>query len=862
MRLQRIKVKGFLGHQREAEVDFSDADLWLVHGANGSGKSSFWDALMYAFFTKKRGGINLTDLIHDHEPKAEICVEFILNGQIFQICCEIKKHGRNNRILQILNGGGWRTIANSDREVSDWMKKELQISPETFTSAILLQQGKADAFFDADAPKRKEVLLELLNLRFYRKLGELAAGKRKEANKEREKLVVELEGLLNPSMANIETQKNLIDEAAVLLGTLKENRKAKETEEQNAQNAKDCQDKIDEIESEQKKIAGLVERATQIEANAQQFQKLERVLLPLESFWQAQEAIKTKQRELEKFSEILQRRTEIENDFVRYEILRENLPKLHQLKKDKENLREAKNKRDETRNNLEDLNSEVEKLRESVAELKIEFDEKETAKKSIQNDLTEIEKYLHALRQMLETRSQTDGAAECAFCGSELKTVEAKARLAHKHETWEKEIGELDAEKESLLQKFSKIESEVKDIKSEWENADGNFHQANNSLTGITAKFNFEKGEVEKCQNHLRESLEKAGKWADELENLEILVGEYNDLRDLRNVSSENSELQKALAEESKVQGIVSLLESQIIEHREKIPPYFSSACENKTEFEELRRKKSELQNAETEAENLRQARERQIGLQSDLKTWRGELEKIPTAHCRSIVEVSAELFEINEKINLQNDEIKTAEKELGNLENLQKNYADKEIKLKQAAREFELWEKLAKALGKGKNGLESVLVQKAQEQIKLGANDILRRLSKMRFELDLKDVSENELEIRVQDNHTHSSRPFENFSGGEKFCVAVSLALAVGQVANKGRTAQTLIIDEGFGSLDEGNRKSLVSEFRSLSIDILQGGCVIVVSHQDDFCEAFMNRYRLGKDEQGFTEVRRNESF
>ncbi len=858
MRLQRIKIGGFLGHQNESEIDFSSAGLWLVHGANGSGKSSFWDALMYAFFKKARGGINLTDLIHDREPKAQICVEFVLNGQLFQIDCEIKRRGNNSHFLREKSGDDLRTIAKGN-EIKSWVDKNLKMTAETFTSGVLLEQGEADAFFKADASKRKGVLLDLLNLRFYRNLGIRAADQRKEYKRKRDDLDVELKNLPNPLAEEITTQGKLIEEANTLLKNLEGKCEAKETEKRNAQEAQVWQTDIEKKEAEQNQIAGLVEQAAQIETNAQCFRELERVLSPLQNFWQAHGTIEEKKSELAQFAEILRRRDEIEKDFIQYETLRENLPKLHQLKKGEENLREAKRKHDEIERNLATLNLEVEGLVDKTAKLKAAFDTKEIEKETVREKLAEIDKQIHSKRQMLETRNETTSAAECAFCGGELETEKAKARLAHKHETWEKEIDELETEKEKLSQNFSEIESEAKQSKTEWENAKIDLRKIENSLIGVSKDFGFAEEKIKECQKGLQESLEKADDWADKLDNLEILANEFNDLK---NAPNENGELRKALIEESKAHGIVSLLERQIIEHRSKISPKFLSACENRDELEEIKSKKSKLQNAEADENNLREAYDRQKGIEGELKTLREQLEKIPSEHQRSVAEVIVELSEISQKIDLQKGEVANVKNDLKNLEHQQKTYAAKENEFGQAAREFDLWKKLAEALGKGKNGLEAVLVQKAQEQIKLGANDILRCLSRMRFEIDLKDVSENELEIRVQDNQTNSSRPFENFSGGEKFCVAVSLALAIGQTANKGRTAQTLIIDEGFGALDEENRGLLVDEFRKLSTDILQGGCVIAVSHQDDVCEAFMNRYRLGKDEQGFIEVRRNESF
>ena len=65
-----------------------------------------------------------------------------------------------------------------------------------------------------------------------------------------------------------------------------------------------------------------------------------------------------------------------------------------------------------------------------------------------------------------------------------------------------------------------------------------------------------------------------------------------------------------------------------------------------------------------------------------------------------------------------------------------------------------------------------------------------------------------------------------------------------------------TLIIDEGFGALDNNRRELLVEELGRLSRDVLQGGRVIVVSHQDDVKEKFGNRFLLSKTGDGLTSV------
>ena len=119
----------------------------------------------------------------------------------------------------------------------------------------------------------------------------------------------------------------------------------------------------------------------------------------------------------------------------------------------------------------------------------------------------------------------------------------------------------------------------------------------------------------------------------------------------------------------------------------------------------------------------------------------------------------------------------------------------------------------------------------------------------------------DQELEIYAQDNSQPGmpKRPFEYLSGGEKFRVAISLAVAIGQSITGGRTVDTLIIDEGFGSLDEVNRDNLVKELTRLSDEVLSGGRVIIVSHEEDFCGEFALRLRISKGVDGFVKVERH---
>jgi DNA repair exonuclease SbcCD ATPase subunit len=80
--------------------------------------------------------------------------------------------------------------------------------------------------------------------------------------------------------------------------------------------------------------------------------------------------------------------------------------------------------------------------------------------------------------------------------------------------------------------------------------------------------------------------------------------------------------------------------------------------------------------------------------------------------------------------------------------------------------------------------------------------------------------------------------------SGSQRFRVAVSLALGIGQYASRAhRPIESVIIDEGFGCLDRNGRQVMIQELQNLRGHLQ---CVLLVSHQEEFADAFSDGYRF----------------
>ena len=179
------------------------------------------------------------------------------------------------------------------------------------------------------------------------------------------------------------------------------------------------------------------------------------------------------------------------------------------------------------------------------------------------------------------------------------------------------------------------------------------------------------------------------------------------------------------------------------------------------------------------------------------------------------------------------------------------------ERQLGEAERNHTLHDRLVGLLGP--DGIQLDLVRGAEHRIIARANETLMRLSGggLRFEPPDPE-SPRSFELSVRRLGCPEPIAVGNLSGGERFRVAVSLALAVCHgLEDPVRRLESVIIDEGFGSLDREGRAALVAELRDGPTLSGMFRRIIVVSHQDDFASAFPVGYRL-RSEDGTTRAER----
>lgn len=136
-------------------------------------------------------------------------------------------------------------------------------------------------------------------------------------------------------------------------------------------------------------------------------------------------------------------------------------------------------------------------------------------------------------------------------------------------------------------------------------------------------------------------------------------------------------------------------------------------------------------------------------------------------------------------------------------------------------------------------------------------ANRLLSNVYGGRYQLRRSDESTGKthkkgLELEVYDSRHNAYRSVTTLSGGEKFLVALSLAIGLStvvQAQGHGMQLEAMFVDEGFGSLD---RESV-----SDALEVLQGisrsaGIVGIISHVDQLAETIPSKIRITKGKDG----------
>ena len=180
--------------------------------------------------------------------------------------------------------------------------------------------------------------------------------------------------------------------------------------------------------------------------------------------------------------------------------------------------------------------------------------------------------------------------------------------------------------------------------------------------------------------------------------------------------------------------------------------------------------------------------------------------------------------------------------------------------KIREKIAEYEKYSGLYKRLSPSREdndntGLEAWVQRFYLNRILDDANEYFRKMTSGQFELCLdegKGSGEHGLDIYVYSTDTGKKREIKTLSGGETFIAALSLALGMSEQIQKTTAvvnADVMFIDEGFGSLDEHSRNQTVSVLKEMA----EGNRLIgIISHVTEMKQDIDSQLNVTKDNNG----------
>jgi exonuclease SbcC len=109
---------------------------------------------------------------------------------------------------------------------------------------------------------------------------------------------------------------------------------------------------------------------------------------------------------------------------------------------------------------------------------------------------------------------------------------------------------------------------------------------------------------------------------------------------------------------------------------------------------------------------------------------------------------------------------------------------------------------------------------------------------------------SEQGLGLEVEDTYQGNARRLpKSLSGGESFVVSLALALGLSELANNGKSVDSLFLDEGFGNLDAESLYTVISTLEGLRT---HGKTVGVISHVESVQKRFKAQLQVVKKPNG----------
>jgi DNA repair protein SbcC/Rad50 len=837
-------------------LDFTGIHTACISGDNGNGKSALIDAMTWALWGRSRAIRSDDDLINLLADEMEVDFEFAVGGRGYRIIrkhARPKKRARSGQSLlefQTASADGFRSISGDSIPLTQQkIIGVLHMDYDTFINSAYLRQGHADEFATRRPVERKQVLADILGLSVYDDIEARARELARSLDDDTSRVQTAIEeidremarrSVFEADLAAAQAALYDIDaEAHAKEAALEDLRGRKETLQQKKAQVDEMEARAVQVERDLKaweeqagehlarigRYEAVITRRAEIEAGYTSLSGVKKSGEEIDSRSRQAARLEGQRAQMEKLvasarNELTAEHTVNGREIGRLEARAENLPALRgQLGQVQARLYR-----------LEESESEVGRREQAAQEVRAEITRLESEATRLEKEIKETTEKLGIIASHIAAHTST----RCPLCETEL-TLEGLELIRSKYLTeMEKKGSALRGCRESLTASRAAHEA------------------AQRERVQLQARLNAEKNSVHAQTGALNRQIAEIEEEVKRLADLHEARSAIETTLATRGYAATEQQALAAIETELAALGYDPERHEELRRQVKALEPFEKEKQGLDEAVRFMDTEKQSLEKARTEAQARREAISSDLIRRQALST---ELVRLPEV-LHALAGAEAEYREIVARRSQAQEALGSVKAQLQRLDGLVVAKKEKETQQAQAREEAGTYLELARAFGK--SGIQALLIEAALPEIEAEANRLLSRMTDNRMHVKIetqrltrKGDTQETLDITIADEL--GTRPYETYSGGEAFRInfAVRIALSRLLAHRAGAPLPTLIIDEGFGTLDVTGIEKITEAINSIQGEFEK---IMVITHIEELRDAFPTRIDVVKTPAGTT--------
>ena len=869
MRFEHVRIRNFKSHV-DTELSLGEG-VTVIHGVNGSGKSSLLQACFFALYGSSAIDGTLDDAIANNAEEMGVTLSFTHDGSDYRVEREVKLRGETAQTTTCV----LETPSGPIEQVTDvetHIEGLLRMDAEAFVNCAYVQQGEVNKLINASPSDRQDMiddLLQLGKLETYReRASDARVGVKRVRDRKRELLADRERTIENKENEDPHGQLNALEsELSELTDTIETKERGCDAAEKTREEAEETlseyaerRTEIDELETEIEELtAAIADTERERESIGDDIKSLRETTDDLESELDSN----VEETELEEANEdvvsdrveaidaeldnirdrIEEHRLEAKDHANAAENASERAKELRQQIKEKrekaaqleENVESERNELEDRGERLEELETRIETLRTTLEDAPVEPEELETHHESVREQLSKKRERLAELgterknaRQAVEEAEQLLEEGRCPQCGQPVDDSPHVDGI----EDDRKRVAEIETEINALESEIETLESSVERAKS--------FRETASELDRLVENRDNVRSLIEQRREAVSETVDRIESLRNEADETEEQISEY----ETRASESEESAdaARKAIGELNGKKAAFDNARERI----ERIQTLLAEITETERQIETLRERrenKSELN--DQRRERLREKRDRKSDLEVEFDESAIEDAKAKKRKAKAYLsEFEPFVEEKRQERNELQSRIGAVKNELDELESLKEQRDELEATVERLESLYDEAARLENTYGELRRELRQRNVDRLETMLNETFDLVYQNDSYARIELD------GEYELTVYQKDGTPLDP-EQLSGGERALFNLSLRCAIYRLLSEGIEGKAptppLILDEPTVFLDSGHVSKLVELIDSMT----QHGVaqIIVVSHDEELVGAADDLIAVQKD-------------